>query len=103
MIYLRYENKELLIYKIENSYIKSTSYDNGIEIIDYLDYIASDDELIAVVSIGHADGITSCYKKVMIIHYFLIFNNTGNTIGFLPVSSFIKALSSVVNSVFISV
>ena len=29
-------------------------------------YIAKEDELIAVVSIGHADGITSCYKKVMI-------------------------------------
>ena len=24
------------------------------------------DELIAVISIGHADGVTSCYKKVMI-------------------------------------
>ena len=29
-------------------------------------HIASDNELIAVVSIGHADGITECYKKVMI-------------------------------------
>lgn len=29
-------------------------------------YIAQEDEYIAVVSIGHADGITSTYKKVMI-------------------------------------
>ena len=29
-------------------------------------HIALEDELIAVVSIGHADGITDCYKKVMI-------------------------------------
>ena len=29
-------------------------------------HIASVDELIAVVSIGHADGVTPCYKKVMI-------------------------------------
>lgn len=29
-------------------------------------YIANENELIAVVSIGHADGITNCYKKVMI-------------------------------------
>ena len=29
-------------------------------------YIAKDNEMIAVVSIGHADGITSCYKQVLI-------------------------------------
>lgn len=29
-------------------------------------YIAKDNETIAVVSIGHADGITPCYKKVLI-------------------------------------
>lgn len=29
-------------------------------------YIAKENELIAVVSIGHADGITSCYKNVLI-------------------------------------
>ena len=29
-------------------------------------YIARKDELIAVVAIGHADGISNCYKKVMI-------------------------------------
>ena len=29
-------------------------------------YIAKDNELIAVVPIGHADGVTECYKKVMI-------------------------------------
>lgn len=29
-------------------------------------YVASDNVLIAVIPIGHADGITSCYKKVMI-------------------------------------
>ena len=29
-------------------------------------YIAKENELIAVISIGHADGITNCYKKVLI-------------------------------------
>ena len=29
-------------------------------------HIANNDEIIAIVSIGHADGITECYKKVMI-------------------------------------
>lgn len=29
-------------------------------------HIAMEDELIAVVAIGHADGVTECYKKVMI-------------------------------------
>ena len=29
-------------------------------------HIAMEDELIAVIPIGHADGITECYKKVMI-------------------------------------
>lgn len=29
-------------------------------------YIAKEDELIAVVSIGHADGVTPCYKNVFI-------------------------------------
>lgn len=29
-------------------------------------HIAIDNELIAIVSIGHADGITECYKKVLI-------------------------------------
>ena len=29
-------------------------------------HIATEDELIAVVSIGHADGVTPCYKRVQI-------------------------------------
>ena len=29
-------------------------------------HIASDNELIAVIPIGHADGVTECFKKVMI-------------------------------------
>ena len=57
--YLIYENKELLIYKIENSYIESSSYDNGIEIIDYLDYMASDDEYIFML--GFNEGIIPNY------------------------------------------
>ncbi len=31
-------------------------------------YIAKENELIAVISIGHADGITNCYKNVSINH-----------------------------------
>lgn len=44
--YLIYQNKDLLIYKIINSVIKSSGYDNGIEIVDYLDYIVSETEYI---------------------------------------------------------
>lgn len=53
--YLKYDNKELLIYKIENSVIRSNSYDKGIEIIDYLDYISNDSEYIFML--GFNEGI----------------------------------------------
>ena len=43
---------------------------NKLKMDDFVGYgakhIAYSDEIIAVVAIGHADGVTECYKKVMI-------------------------------------
>ena len=44
--YLKYNNKALLIYKLENSYITSDKCDNGIDIIDYRSNIIDDNEYI---------------------------------------------------------
>ena len=61
--YIRYDDKDLIIYKLENAYINSYKYDNGIEIIDYLDYCANDDE--HVFMLGFNDGIVpNSYKDV---------------------------------------
>ena len=57
--YLIYENKELMIYKLENSYIDSNDYDNGIEIINYLDYVSNEDEYIFML--GFNEGIIPKY------------------------------------------
>ena len=48
--YLKYSDKNLIIYKIENSYITSTLYDNGIDLIDYLNYIPSEDDYIFMLN-----------------------------------------------------
>ncbi len=61
--YLIYEDKELLIYKLENTSLTSSGYDQGIEIIDYLDYIADDDEYIFMPCFN--DGIVpNSYKDI---------------------------------------
>lgn len=57
--YLIFENKSLLLYKIENSFIKSDGYDNGIEIINYLDYVSEDDEYIFML--GFNEGVIPKY------------------------------------------
>ena len=57
--YLRYDNKELLIYKIENYLIRSSGYDNGIEIINYMDYISDESEYIFML--GFNEGIIPKY------------------------------------------
>ena len=53
--YIKYDDKELLIYKIENTVIRSNGYDKGIEIINYLDYISNDSEYIFML--GFNEGI----------------------------------------------
>jgi len=53
--YIRYNNKELIIYKLENTYINSNNYNNAIEIINYLEYTPND--LDYVFMIGFNDGI----------------------------------------------
>ena len=57
--YIKYNNQELLIYKIENSYISDPVYDKGIEIIDYLNYMAHDDEYIFML--GFNEGLIPKY------------------------------------------
>ena len=48
--YLKYENKELLIYKIEHSYISDIKYDKMIRIANYLEYIPVDDEYVFMLN-----------------------------------------------------
>ena len=42
--YIKYNNKELIIYKLEHSYYESNIYDNEIEVVDYTEYIPNDNE-----------------------------------------------------------
>lgn len=61
--YIKYNNKELIIYKLENTNINSYKYDNGIDIIDFLDYKNSDDDYIFMI--GFNDGIVpNSYKDI---------------------------------------
>lgn len=59
--YIKYDDKNLLLYKLENSYINSKKYDNGIDIIDYMNYIAKDDEYIFMV--GFNEGLIPKSEK----------------------------------------
>lgn len=61
--YIKYDNKELIIYKLEHKNINSYKYDNGIDIIDYLDYTGTNDEYIYMI--GFNDGIIpNSYKDI---------------------------------------
>lgn len=61
--YIKYDSKELLIYKLEHTYINSYRYDNGIDIVDYLDYVPSDLEYVFLL--GFNDGVVpNSYKDV---------------------------------------
>ena len=48
--YIKYYDKELMIYKIENSLISSNKYDKGIDIVDYLNYIPNKEDYIFMIS-----------------------------------------------------
>lgn len=61
--YLKYKNKDLIIYKLEHTNINSYKYDNGIDIVDYLEYDASDDDYVFML--GFNDGIIpNSYKDI---------------------------------------
>ena len=52
--YIAYNNKDLIIYKLENTYIKSNNYDNEIELINYLDYIPNDNNYYFLISFNES-------------------------------------------------
>jgi len=61
--YLKHNDKELIIYKLEHASINSHKYNNAINIIDYLNYTSSDDEYIFMV--GFNDGnVPNSYKDI---------------------------------------
>ena len=61
--YIKYDNKELIIYKLEHCYITNNKYSNGIEIIDYMNYISNDDEYIFMLSFNDT-VIPNSYKDI---------------------------------------
>ena len=58
--YLKYNDKDLIIYKIKNTSVEAPKYTNTIEIIDYLTYISSPDEYIFMLNFN--DGIIPKYE-----------------------------------------
>ena len=58
--YLKYDNKNLLIYKIKNTTIESPKYTSAIEIVDYYTYQSNDDEYIFMLNFN--DGIIPKYE-----------------------------------------
>jgi len=53
--YIKYDNKDLIIYKLEHSNVSVSRYDNEIEIVDYLEYVNAPDD--HVFMLGFNDGI----------------------------------------------
>ena len=61
--YSKYDNKDLMIYKLEHTYLNSYKYDNAIEIVDYLDYSSDDNDYVFMI--GFNDGIVpNSYKDI---------------------------------------
>lgn len=61
--YLKYGDKDLIIYKLKCSNLSSYKYDNGIEIIDFLEDNCSDFEYVFML--GFNDGIIpNTYKDI---------------------------------------
>ncbi len=58
--YLKYNDKDFLIYKIKNTPVENPKYTNTIEIIDYLTYISNDDEYIFMLNL--CDGVIPKYE-----------------------------------------
>ena len=59
--YQYYNNKELIIYKLDNTYITIDDYENTIELIDYLDYIPKDNNYYFLL--GFNETIIPKYYK----------------------------------------
>ena len=53
--YIKYDNKKIIIHKLKTSYITSLKYNNGIDIIDYLNYMSNDNEYIFMI--GFNEGL----------------------------------------------
>lgn len=61
--YKKYNNKDLLIYKLEHTNVCSNRYDNGIEIIDFLNNSITDEDYVFMI--GFNDGIIpNSYKDI---------------------------------------
>lgn len=61
--YIKFKNKDLIIYKLECSNVSSYKYDNGIEIINFLEDSCSDLEYVFML--GFNDGIMpNSYKDI---------------------------------------
>ena len=61
--YIKYNNKDLIIYKLEHETINSDKYDNAIEITDFLNYSYNNDDYVFML--GFNDGIIpNSYKDV---------------------------------------
>ena len=61
--YIKYDNKDLIIYKLEHTDVCSYKYNNGIEIIDYLQYNNDDNDYVFML--GFNDGVVpKSYKDI---------------------------------------
>jgi len=61
--YIKYDNKDLVIYKLEHETVSSYKYDNAIEITDFLNYSYDDSDYVFML--GFNDGIVpNSYKDV---------------------------------------
>ena len=61
--YIKYKNKDLIIYKLEHTDVCSYKYHNGIEIIDYLQYNNDDNDYVFML--GFNDGVVpNSYKDI---------------------------------------
>ena len=61
--YIKYNNKDLIIYKLEHTDVCSYKYHNGIEIIDYLKYNNDDNDYVFML--GFNDGVVpNSYKDI---------------------------------------
>ena len=59
--YQFYNSKELIIYKLDNTYITTDNYENTIELVDYLDYIPKDNNYYFLI--GFNETIIPKYYK----------------------------------------
>ena len=59
--YQKYDNKDLLIYKIEHTYLQNEKYTNAIELIDYNEYITNPNEYVFLL--GFNDGIIPKWQQ----------------------------------------